>query len=112
TGCAALDLESGPVAETASARGLRFAALRAVCDPATLGLPPAALAALSARGRIGPARVAASVAQAPRQIPALLRLARSANQARRALSDRISAIQTANVPAPRGREPGGGGGRF
>lgn len=93
TGCAALDLESGPVAEVASTLGLRFAALRAVCDTATVELPPAALAALSVRGRIGPARVAASVVRVPRQIPALLQLARAAAKARRALSARIGAVR-------------------
>jgi adenosylhomocysteine nucleosidase len=95
TGCAALDLESGPVAQTAAALGLRVAALRVVCDTAGVDLPPAALEALSVRGRIGVARVAASLAHAPRQIPALLQLARSATQARRALSDRVDAIRPA-----------------
>ncbi len=95
TGCAALDLESGPVAEVASAAGLRFAALRAVCDPAGLGLPPAALVALSGSGRIGPVRVAASVVRAPGQIPALLQLARGAARAHQALSVRVAAIHAA-----------------
>ena len=95
TDCAALDLESGPVARTASALGLRFAALRAVCDTAEVDLPQAALAALSARGRIRTARVLASLAHRPRQIPALLRLARAAAQARRALADRVDAIRLA-----------------
>jgi adenosylhomocysteine nucleosidase len=93
TGCAAIDLESGPVAEVARARGLRCAALRAVCDPAGTGLPPAALVALSARGRIGMARVLASVARAPGQVPALLRLARAASGARGALAHRVTTVR-------------------
>ncbi|MBV8703017.1 MAG: hypothetical protein JO118_04840 [Acetobacteraceae bacterium] len=95
TDCAALDLESGPVARTASALGLRFAALRAVCDTAGVDLPQAALAALSARGRIRTGRVLASLAHRPGQIPALLHLARAAAQARRTLSDRVDAIRPA-----------------
>ncbi len=102
TGCAALDLESGPVAEIASALRLRFAVLRAICDPAGIALPPAALAALSQAGRIGLARVAGSVVRAPSQIPALLHLAGEAARARRALSDRVAAVQTTadRRPAP------------
>jgi adenosylhomocysteine nucleosidase len=95
TGCAALDLESGPVAEFAAASGLPFAVLRAVCDPAVISLPPAALAALSQDGRIGPIRVAASLARVPGQIPALLQLARAAARARRALSERATMVREA-----------------
>jgi adenosylhomocysteine nucleosidase len=93
TGCAAIDLESGPVAEVAHARGLRFAALRAVCDPANVDLPPAALVALSAHGRIGVVRVLASVALSPDKIPALLRLARAAGRARGALVHGVGMAQ-------------------
>jgi adenosylhomocysteine nucleosidase len=64
---------------------LPFAVLRAVCDPAQRGLPPAALATLDAGGGIRFARVLGSVAARPWQIPALLRLALDAALARRAL---------------------------
>jgi adenosylhomocysteine nucleosidase len=89
TGAATLDLESGAVARVATQRGLPFAALRVVCDPAERDLPPAALAALDARGAIGLARVASSVTARPGQIPALLRLAADAVTARRALGRRV-----------------------
>ncbi len=46
TGASAVDLESGAVARVAQRHRLPFAALRAICDPATRSLPPAALIAL------------------------------------------------------------------
>ncbi|SRR5579883_67569 len=86
TGCAAVDLESGAVAEVAQARSLPFAVLRAIGDPAEAGLPPAARAGLSPRGGIAWLPVLASVLRQPRQVPALLRLGRQAAAARRALT--------------------------
>ena len=53
TGCAAIDLESGPVAVAAESHGLPFAVLRAICDPSERDLPPAALCALTDSGAIG-----------------------------------------------------------
>jgi adenosylhomocysteine nucleosidase len=93
TGAAALDLESGAVARVAAGHGLPFAVLRAICDPVERDLPPAALAALDARGAIGLARVAVSVAARPGQIPTLLRLAADAAAARRALARRVATIR-------------------
>ncbi len=100
TGCVALDLESGAVATEAEARGLPFAVLRAVCDPAGQDLPPAALAALDARGAIGLARVLAALAAHPGQLPALLVLATQAAVARRALAARVRALARAGRAAP------------
>jgi adenosylhomocysteine nucleosidase len=85
TGCAAVDLESGAVAEAADAAGLPFAVLRAICDPAERDLPPAALCALSDGGAIGLLRVMGSVIARPGQIPALIALGQDAAAARRAL---------------------------
>ena len=92
TGAAGVDLESGPVARVALQHSLPFAVLRAVCDPAERGLPPAALAALDQRGAIGFARVLASVMAHPAQIPSLLAVAADAAVARRALMRRIGSI--------------------
>lgn len=92
TGAAAVDLESGAVARAAARHGLASAALRAVCDPAERDLPPAALAALDATGGIGAVRVLGSVLRRPAQIPALLRLARDAAAAQRALRERVRLI--------------------
>lgn len=97
TGAAAIDLESASVARIATSHGIPFAVLRAVCDPANRTLPPAALAALDARGTIGFARVLASLARHPAQLPALLELAADAAAARRALLARVR--QIAQLPA-------------
>ncbi len=99
TGAAGVDLESAAVARTAAHYGLPFAALRAVCDPATRDLPPAALIALDVQGRIGTLRIAASLLTHPGQIPALIALARDAAQARRALVTRVRAIGRLDPPA-------------
>jgi adenosylhomocysteine nucleosidase len=88
TGAQAIDLESGSVARIADSRGLPFAVVRAICDPAERDLPPAALIALDQAGAIGLLAVLRSVARRPGQIPDLLALARDAVRARRAL-DRV-----------------------
>ncbi|WP_239003261.1 phosphorylase family protein [Rhodovastum atsumiense] len=90
TGAGSVDLESGAVARVAARHGLAFAVLRAICDPAGRTLPPAALVALTASGRIGMVRVLASVARQPSQIPTLLALGRDAAAARRALLRRVA----------------------
>lgn len=93
TGAAAADMESGAVAAVTTALGVPFAVLRAICDPAELALPPAALVALNSAGRIAPAPLAWSILTRPGQIGALLGLARDAGTARRALRSRITALQ-------------------
>jgi adenosylhomocysteine nucleosidase len=92
SGADAIDLESGAVARVAFAHGLPFAVLRAVADPAGRTLPPAALIALNQSGQIGFLRVLASVFRNPRQIPALLALAKDAAAARRALAGRLQML--------------------
>ncbi len=91
TGADAVDLESAAVARAAAVRGLPFAALRAVCDPADQDLPRAALAALDGGGRIGVLRVGLAVLRRPGEVPALLALGRQAAAARRALLARVAA---------------------
>lgn len=92
SGCAAIDLESGIVAEIAAAHALPFAVLRAICDPAGMSLPGVVLLALSADGRIGLTRVLAATMRDPGQIPSLLRLARAASRARATLVRQVGAI--------------------
>jgi adenosylhomocysteine nucleosidase len=92
TGAAAIDLESGAVAMVARRAGVPFAVLRAVCDPAEAGLPPAALVALDAGGAVSVWAVARSVLRDPRQIPALIALGRAAGVARAALVRRAGDI--------------------
>lgn len=81
SGAAAIDLESGAVARVAQRHKLPFAVLRVICDPASRDLPPAALAALDGRGAIRAVHVLAAIARNPKQIPALIRLARDAQAA-------------------------------
>ena len=88
----AVDLESGAVATAAAAHGLPFAVLRAICDPAERDLPPAALDALDAEGRIRPGALLRSLARQPGQIGALIALGREAARARQALLARVTAI--------------------
>ncbi len=92
-GADAVDLESAAVAREARRHGLPFAALRAICDPAGRPLPRAALVALNTRGRIGLLRVLAAVLASPREVPALIGLARDAGRARAALVARVAAVQ-------------------
>jgi adenosylhomocysteine nucleosidase len=95
TGAHAVDLESGAVARVAADRGVPFAVIRAICDPAERPLPPAALVALDVRGGIGPLRVLGSVLRQPSQIGDLIRLARDAAAARAALVRVIEAASAA-----------------
>ena len=91
-GAAAVDLESGAVAEVARARALPFAALRCVCDAVDTDLPPAALVALNRKGAIMIERVLLSLIEQPRQLGALIRLSRQAGAARTALSRRVATL--------------------
>ncbi len=92
TGAAAVDMESGAVARVARDAAIPFAVVRAVCDPARRGLPPAALLALDQAGSIGLRRVLGSLAARPGQLSALLALARDAARARQALVGRVDRL--------------------
>jgi adenosylhomocysteine nucleosidase len=96
-GADAVDLESGAVAHIATSRGMPFAVLRAICDPAERALPPAAPVALDAGGRIRPWRVCASIAAHPAQLAGLLALAADATAAKRSLTARVSQIAQAHT---------------
>ncbi len=89
----AVDLESGAVARVAQAHGLPFAVLRAIADPATRTLPPAALVPLKPSGGIDLPRILLSVLAKPAQIPALIGLARDAGQARGGLVARVKTLR-------------------
>ncbi len=78
TNAAAVDIESGAVA---------------VCDSASLDLPPLALLPLDGAGRLRPWSIAGSMLQHPAQLGAVLRLARAAAAARAALIRRVSDIR-------------------
>jgi adenosylhomocysteine nucleosidase len=89
----AVDLESGAVARAAREYGLPFAVLRAIADPATRTLPPAALVPLKPSGAIDLPRILRSVLANPAQIPALIGLARDAEKARAALLARVKTLK-------------------
>ena len=95
----AVDLESGAVAEAARQANVPFAALRAVCDPATRALPAAAVGALTSTGGIGLLRLAFSVVTRPGQIGDLLALSRDARAARRALVGRVRELRESGALA-------------
>lgn len=74
TGAAAVDMESAAVAEVAAERGLEFAALRVVLDPAARALPGSALAAIDTAGRLQVSKLLRSLLQRPRDLYELLQL--------------------------------------
>jgi adenosylhomocysteine nucleosidase len=85
SGAAAVDMESHVAAAFAAARGVPFAALRVVCDPAERTLPPLAAEALRPDGGLDMGAILGSLARRPAQIAALPRLARDASAAFAAL---------------------------
>lgn len=85
TGALAVDLESVVVARAAAALGIPFVVLRAIADPASRALPPAALLPLTESGRPDVGQILASVMRRPQQLPTLFGVAREARQALAAL---------------------------
>lgn len=81
TGAVAIDLESHIVAAKAAQARWPFLVLRAVADPASRSLPPAAVHGLNEKGRPALGRVLCEIMRDPRQIPALMRLASDTRQA-------------------------------
>jgi adenosylhomocysteine nucleosidase len=88
----AIDLESGAVARVAQARGLPFAALRAVTDTSDTDLPPLAMTALKHDGSLDFLAIAKSMLRHPMQLPSLLVMAQSAKAARAALVARLEKL--------------------
>ena len=85
TGATAVDMESHVAADVAAQHGLPFAAIRIIVDPAHRPLPPAALLPLRPDGTPHVAAILRSLARAPRQFGALMRVAFDARAARAAL---------------------------
>ncbi len=81
----AVDMESGAAWRFAAARGLPFAALRAVADGPGDALPHAAAVGLNPDGSPAPLRVLGALLRRPGELPALLRLARASAAAHAAL---------------------------
>ncbi len=72
TNAIAVDMESHLVARAATAAGLPFAVLRAIADPATRTLPPAAIAGMSPDGRTNLVAVLRRLAGHPVELGPLL----------------------------------------
>jgi adenosylhomocysteine nucleosidase len=99
TGAAVVDMESHIAAEYAAGRGLPFAAVRVVCDPASHSLPPLVNEALKPDGSVSLKGVFASLRREPGQIGDLARLARDSRIAFRALAKAGAVLQAAFAKA-------------
>ncbi len=85
SGAFAADMESHVVAQLASERGLPFAVLRVVADPATLSLPPAAVNGLNPDGSPNIPAVLKSLAMQPSQLWDVVRIAGATRRAMKSL---------------------------
>jgi len=92
TGAIAVDMESHVAARVAVRKGVPFAALRVISDCADDDLPPAALVGMRPDGGMALGAVLASLARNPRQLPALIRTGRQADQAFRSLAQAYDTI--------------------
>ena len=92
TGAIAVDMESHVAARVALRKGVPFAALRVISDCADDDLPPAALVGMRPDGGMALGAVLASLARNPRQLPALIRTGRQADQAFRSLAQAYDTI--------------------
>jgi adenosylhomocysteine nucleosidase len=102
TGAVAVDMESSAVAEVAAAQRIPFLAVRAIVDGAADELPEAALiAATAGTATLRIFRLLATLARAPGELPALIRLAGRYGRARRALS----AVARSGALAPQASRP-------
>ncbi|UPY39093.1 nucleoside phosphorylase [Sediminicoccus sp. KRV36] len=90
SGALAVDMESGAAARFAAARGIPFAALRAVADGPDQALPRAAAVGLNPDGSPAPLRVLGALLRHPLELPGLLRLARDSARAHAALRQALA----------------------
>lgn len=86
TDAIAVDMESHIGAAYAASRGLPFAAIRVISDPAERALPALAKTALKPDGRIDYPAVVAGLARAPSQLGTLIRAGGDAGRAFAGLS--------------------------
>lgn len=86
SGAIAVDMESHIARRVAERRGLPCLVARVISDRADHALPPAALAGMKRDGGVAVGAVLTSLVLHPRQFPTLIRTARDARTAMRALS--------------------------
>lgn len=84
-GAMAVDMESHGAARFAMSRGLPFAALRAIADPQSRALPPAALVGMKSDGSADILAVLGALARGPRQMGGLIQTALDAKAGMAAL---------------------------
>ena len=89
----AVDMESGAVAQAAARAEIPFAIVRAICDPATRALPPAAMSSLNRSGGISVLGLLGSLVTKPGQISDLRELARDSAAAHKALADHLAKLR-------------------
>ena len=94
---AAVDMESGGVAEVARELGLPFLALRAVADPAERVIPGPAQAGMSEDGSVNAFAVLAQLAVEPQSVAAVLQLARDTAEGNASLGRAVRLLLPALV---------------
>lgn len=92
TGTVAVDMESHVAAAFAASRGVPFAAIRVVCDPAGRALPTLATQALRPDGGIDLAAILRNLLRHPAELAALPALARDAATAFKVLGRARAAL--------------------
>ena len=85
TGAACVDMETHIVAREAARRGIPWAAIRAITDPADRALPHAAAVGMKPNGAIDLPAILKSLAKNPGQLPGLIRAGADARAAFAAL---------------------------
>lgn len=102
TMCDVVDEETFIALATAAARGLRCAALRVVCDPASFDLSkaPAALVKLEASGADDMGAILASVLGDLEQVPELIQLAGYSEKAMANLETALTRVSSGFVATP------------
>ncbi|MCF3935827.1 phosphorylase [Acuticoccus sp. M5D2P5] len=95
-GAIAVDTESHLAARFAEAHGLPFVTLRAVCDPVDQPLPPLAIHAVGANGRLDLPAIVSEIARRPGQLATLPATAWGTARAMRTLR-RVSTLLGAGL---------------
>lgn len=85
TGALAVDMESVAIARVACANQLKFLAVRAIADTASMSFPDAVSASLNPRGDVRIGSLLGQIAKHPGQVPGLIALGRAFGSAMRTL---------------------------
>ncbi len=90
--CLIVDMESQCSAQIAAEANIPHIVVRAVCDSATMDVPPVLMASIAENGSIDYVRAALHVLRYPKEIPDLFRVTRGLNSALEALNKTIDPI--------------------